>query len=190
MKNLALVLTLLIVPFLNMMAQVTYESNDPLFGTPLGYLGWNDNSNTNLDIRQNNIIRMRFSAEFWPGYNNIGPVNNVNRIFVPSNSGVTQGNVFSILQLGDDLDNNLERDRMHKGITMGAGNDIFWSGIIQDPENDDNQTGGDAVIAWGDHEDPEDNGPDNFRFLFISNLTSASTGPNSDQGPDCMTPQG
>jgi len=158
------------------------------FANPGDFVGTTNNAP--LEFRQFNIRRALFTSENWPGYNNIGPVNNVNRIFVPSNSGVTQGNVFSILQLGDDLDNNFERDRMHKGITMGAGNDIFWSGIIQDPENDDNQTGGDAVIAWGDNEDPEDNGPDNFRFLFISNFTSASTGPNSDQGRDCITPQG
>ena len=134
-----IILVVLVFATLQAAAQVTYEDNDPGANMPLGYLGWNDNQNFNLDIRQNNIIRTRFSAEFWPGYNNIGPVNNVNRIFVPSNSGVTQGNVFSILQLGDNLDNNLERDWMHKGITMGAGNDIFWSGIIQDPDKNDSQ---------------------------------------------------
>ena len=113
--------------------QVTYVDNNPFANPiPLGYIGWNDNSNTNLDIRQNNIIRTRFSAEFWPGYNNFGPVNSVNRIFVPSNSGLFQANSFSIVQIGDELDLTLERDRMHKGISIGAGNDIFWKGIIQD----------------------------------------------------------
>ena len=107
------------------------------FANPGDFVGTTNNAP--LEFRQFNIRRALFTSENWPGYNNIGPVNNVNRIFVPSNSGVTQGNVFSILQLGDDLDNNLERDWMHKGITMGAGNDIFWSGIIQDPDKNDSQ---------------------------------------------------
>jgi hypothetical protein len=82
---------------------------------------------------------------------------------------------------------------MHVGITYGAGGDLMYTGIIQDPANAGNQTGGDAVIAWGDNQNGGlGQGPDNFRFLFIANLTSATTGPNSDQGRETMriTPRG
>jgi len=178
---------------LTLKAQVTYETNDPgLNPIPLGYIGWNDNLNTNLDVRQNNIIRMRINNENWPGYNNRPAINNVNRIFLPLNTGITQGNVFSILQLGVDLDVNLQREWMNTGITIGAdGNDLLWTGIIPDPDNDDSQQGGDAAIAWGDNA-PGQFGPDNLRFLFISQLTAANNGPNSDQGRETMriTPGG
>ncbi|MFT6997508.1 MAG: hypothetical protein ACJAQ4_001262 [Cryomorphaceae bacterium] len=49
------------------------------------------------------------------------------------------------------------------------------------------------MIAWGDNQTgPPGQGPDNFRLLFIANLTSATTGPNSDQGRETMriTPRG
>jgi len=76
---------------------------------------------------------------------------------------------------------------MNTGITIGAqGNDLLWSGIIPDPDNDGSQIGGDAAFAWGDNASGQF-GPDNLRFLFISNFNSAATdGPGSDQGRETM----
>ena len=49
--------------------QVTYETNDPLANPiPLGYVGWNDNTNEDLDFRQNNTRRLRMSGVDWLGY--------------------------------------------------------------------------------------------------------------------------
>jgi len=169
-------------------SQVTYETNDPgLTPVPLGFLGWNDNSNENLDIRQNNLIRTRFSGENWPGYNTIPAINDINRIFIPLEGGVFQPYVFSILQLGEELNPIFQREWMSTGITIVAqGNDLLWSGIIHDPDNDGSQIGGNATFAWG-HNAAGQFGPDNLRFLFISNFNSAATdGPGSDQGRETM----
>jgi len=169
-------------------SQVSVDDNLPFTGR---YLGFNNNSIIDLPL-ENNGVRTVYSFEDWPGYNNRPAIDNVNRIFLPLEPTITQGNVFSILQLGVDLNVNLQREWMNTGITIGAeGDDLFWTGIIPDPDNDDSQQGGDAAIAWGDNAAGQF-GPDNFRFLFISNLTSDSTGPNSDQGLETMriTPQG
>lgn len=168
--------------------QVTFESNLP-FGNR--YLGFDNSSGIDLPL-ENNGVRTLYSFENWPGYNNRPAINNVNRIFLPLDPSIIQADVFSILQLGEELDNDLQREWMNTGITIGAeGNDILWTGIIPDPDNDASQIGGDAAIAWGDNQAGQF-GPDNFRFLFISDLTSAATGPGADQGLETMriTPQG
>jgi len=83
-KNIISCLAAYILFALAAKAQVTYQTNNPTANPlPLGFLGWNDNSNENLDIRQNNLIRTRFSGENWPGYNTIPAINDINRIFIP-----------------------------------------------------------------------------------------------------------
>ena len=168
-------------------SQVSVDDNLPFTGR---YLGFNNNSIIDLPL-ENNGVRTVYSFEDWPGYNNVGQQLNSSRIHFPTDPLEIQADIFSIIQIGDTINPAFQRDWMQVGTTYGAGGDLMYTGIIQDPANAGNQTGGDAVIAWGDNENGGfGQGPDNFRFLFISNLTSASTGPNSDQGPNCMTPQG
>ena len=170
-------------------SQVTVDNNNPICGR---FLGFNSTSGIDLPL-ENNGVRTLFSFENWPGYNNIGPQNNSSRIHFPTDPLEVQADIFSIVQIGDIINPAFQRDWMQVGTTYGAGGDLMYTGIIQDPANAGNQTGGDAVIAWGDNQSGgSGQGPDNFRFLFISNLTSATTGPNSDQGRETMriTPQG
>jgi len=69
-------------------SQVTYEDNDPGANFPLGFLGWNDNSNQTLTIRQNNWPRMRIWGENWAGYNSVAGVNNALRIWMPLGTNI------------------------------------------------------------------------------------------------------
>jgi len=185
-KHTVLIILLILLTTLSF-GQVTLESNLPALGR---YLGFDDSSLIDLPL-ENNGVRTLFSFEDWPGYNNVGQQLNSSRIHFPTDPGEVQADIFSIIQIGDTINPAFQRDWMQVGTTYGAGGDLMYTGIIQDPANAGNQTGGDAVIAWGDNENGGfGQGPDNFRFLFISNLTAASAGPNSDQGRDCMTPQG
>jgi hypothetical protein len=164
-------------------SQVSVDDNLPFTGR---YLGFNNNSIIDLPL-ENNGVRTLFSFEDWPGYNNIGQQLNSSRIHFPTDPAEIQADIFSIIQIGDIINPLFQRDWMQVGTTYGAGGDLMYTGIIQDPANEGNQTGGDAVIAWGDNQTgPPGQGPDNFRLLFIANLTSATSGPNSDQGRETM----
>jgi hypothetical protein len=163
--------------------QVTIDDNVPALGN---YVGFDNFSTIDLPI-ENNGVRTLYSFEDWPGYNNRPAISNANRIFMPIEPGITQPNIFSLLQIGWDLDVALQREWMNAGITIGAdGNDLMWTGIIPDPDNDDSQAGGDAAIVWGDNISPAAFGPDNLRFIFINDLTTATDGPSSDQGCETM----
>ena len=160
-------------------AQVTYEDNNPSANSPLGYLGWNDISNTDLDIKQNSRERMKFSSIFWPGYNGAPFTANASRIFLSIDGTETMA-PFSMMHLGYEIEPTLYRPWMNVGTTYGAGIDIMYTGILQSPGNSNNELVTDAVVAWG----CQDEGPsaDNFRFLFIKE----STGNPDDQGLETM----
>jgi hypothetical protein len=187
MKNLAIVLTLLIVPFLNMTAQVSYESNDPLFGSPLGYIGWNDNTNEDLDFFQNNSERLRMTSVTWPGYNGASALPNASRMYLGINGNQFATTVFppveldpfSLLHMGYNINNGLRRPWMNVGITYGAGRDIMYTGVIQSPGSSNNGDITDAVIVWGCNDSSSAVGPDNLRFLFISPTTDITQPPSS-----------
>ncbi len=73
----------------NMQAQVTYETNNPTANPiPMGFLGWDDNTNQTLTIRQNNWPRMRIWGENWAGYNSVAGVNNALRIWMPLGTNI------------------------------------------------------------------------------------------------------
>ena len=178
----------------NIQAQVTYETNDPTANPiPMGFLGWNDNTNETLNIRQNSWPRMRIWGENWAGYNSVAGVNNALRIWMPSDNTEFQTDVFSILQMGEGINLGFQRQWMNVGTTYGAGGDFMYTGMLQDPDGSGSQTGGDAVIAWGDNDDylPVQ-GPDNLRFLFLSSNTTSAPRSSEDQGRETMriTPMG
>jgi hypothetical protein len=191
MKNILLsaVFTLLIA---HALCQVTYEDNNPLTNPiPLGYLGWNDNTNTNLNILQNNTLRERFTSVNFAGHNGSNAVNNASRMFLGLNGGFQ--NPFSMIHMGSNITNFLQRPWMNVGITMGASQDILHLGILQRamPGSDANQI--DAVLAWGCNDDiyAPFAGPDNFRFLFIAPTNGTGDGAAA-QGRETMriTPMG
>jgi len=159
-------------------SQVTYEDNDPNANpVPLGYLGWNDNTNTNLNILQNNTLRERFTSVNFAGHNGANAVNNASRIHLGLNGNFQ--NPFSMIHMGANINSFLYRPWMNVGITMGVPGDILHLGILQRamPGSHVNQI--DAVLAWGCNDDyfVPGSGPDNFRFLFI-----APTGVDGDAG--------
>ncbi len=175
------------------MAQITYESNDPNFNpTPLGYVGWNDNTNTDLNFRQNNIRRLRMTSVNWPGYNSAPATNNANRMFFGIN-GNNMNTPFSMLHLGYNINANLYRPWMNVGTTYGAGADIMYTGIMQSPGNSGNGNIIDAVVAWGDNDNffAPANSPDNLRFIFLAPTGSNSPG-SAMEGLETMriTPRG
>jgi len=151
----------------SLLAQTTYSTNDP-FATPipLGYIGWDDNSNTDLNIRQNNTRRMRLTSVFWSGYNAAPSTPNASRMFLGIN-GNDMNPPFSMMHLGYEIDVDLQRQWMDVGTTYGAGADIMYTGLMQSPGNSNNALMVDAVLAWGCNAGGT-NGPDNLRFLFIT----------------------
>jgi hypothetical protein len=169
-------------------SQVTLESNLPALNR---YVGFDNSSGIDLPL-ENNGLRTLFSFENWPGYNSIAAQNNANRIYFPTDPSETQADIFSLIQIGDGINSNFQRDWMHVGITYGAGGDLMYTGIIQDPANAGNQTGGDAVVVWGDNETVGTQGPDNLRFIFMSAINPNNPGAGDDQGLETMriSPQG
>lgn len=132
-------------------AQVTYEDNDPGANTPLGFLGWNDNTNTILDIRQNNLRRERFRSVAYTTLDGV-VYNSASRISYP-----LQGlnfNPFSMHHLGLSVTTTLRRSWMNVGTTYTDNADIMHVGLYRQPDSTYNANGNvtDAVIAWGDNE--------------------------------------
>jgi len=160
------------------------------FVAPGQFLG--STNNQFLELRQNNTIRTRYTNVNWPGYNNSPAVNNVSRVFY--GLGNNYQLPFSMMHLGQNINANLQRPWMNVGTTYGAGADIMHLGLMQSPTEESSANVVDAVIAWGCNDDvfSPQNGPDNFRFLFISPTTVNNPGPNSPQGRETMriTPMG
>ena len=191
MKNqFYLILCMLVIPVLGQ-SQATTLGNTPTF--PPEFLGWNDNLNTNLDILQNNTIRMRFNSTNWPGYNGAPGVPNSSRIHLGLD-GNTFANPFSMLHMGENINPTLSRPWMQVGTTYGAGADIMYTGILQSPGNSNNGDVVDAVIAWGCNDQlwfPA-NGPDNLRFLFLAPANQPVSPGSATEGLEVMriTPWG
>ena len=179
---------------LQVSGQVTYETNDPGLNTPLGYLGWNDNTNEDLLIRQNNDRRMRFTGVNWPGYNDAAALLDVSRIFLGQRDVDNEPTPFSMMQLGENINDDLARDWMNVGTTYGVGGDILYFGIIESPGNSNNSAVTDGVIAWGCNDDNfvPGNGPDNFRFLFLAPTDEPQSPGSAIEGLETMriTPNG
>lgn len=174
--------------FTSTYSQVTYEENNPNINpVPLGYLGWNDNNNTLLRIRQHNTVRMQFENENWTGINGTSLVR-ANRVSMPAGTNLIQ-TPFSILHLGYSSALGMKRDWMNIGTTYAAQVDVFYVGLIERPLGPITQT--DAVLAWGCDDEPEA-GPDNLRFLFIEPEDQTPTDADTEQGRETMriSPQG
>lgn len=188
-------LTLLTLVLISQVAvsQATIEDNTPSFGA---FLGWDDITNENLDILQNNTLRQRFTSENWAGLNGVG-ANNASRIHLGLNGNFQ--NPFSMIHMGTNISGNLQRPWMNVGLTMGATADILHLGLLQRPVPGGPNSQVDAVIAWGCNDDINvpGAGPDNFRFLFIAPDPpfppgSPSGDANEEQGRETMriTPMG
>lgn len=158
--------------------------------SPGQFLG--STNNGFLDFRQNNVQRTRYQNIVWQGHNNAPAVTNANRIHYGLNGNNQVP--FSMMHLGQNINQNLYRRWMNVGTTYGAGADIMYAGLLQSPTEQSNASVVDAVIAWGCNDDSffPQNGPDNFRFLFISPTNVNNPGPNSPQGRETMriTPMG
>lgn len=148
-----------------------------------------------LFIFQDAIARAVFDREDYTGVNN-GSFISANRIALPLNTGNSiVNNRFSILNMGSGLDPLLERTWMNVGTTLGFRGDIMYTGLMEMPTTSYGGNGAitDAVIAWGcnDENFSPQNGPDNFRFIFI-NPTDEGGPPAQEQGKEIMrlTPEG
>ncbi len=181
---------LILISFLSNPLQAQWDLN----GNPVApgqFLG--STNNGLLDLRQNNTTRTRYQNVVWQGHNNAPAVTNANRIHYGLNGNNQVP--FSIMHLGQNITQNLYRRWMNVGTTYGAGSDIMYAGLLQSPTQQSNASTVDAVIAWGCNDDnfAPQNGPDNFRFLFIAptNLNN-NPGPSSSQGRETMriTPMG
>ncbi len=180
-------------------AQVTVLGN--VGGGP-EYLGWSaanlfplnisHQGNQFININQNNIARMRFqNLNNWTGLNGAAGVNQ-NRVMLSSN-GTFQGTPMSILQLGSNLNNALQRNWMNVGTTYGSNLDIMYVGLIDRPT-----TGSvaltDAAFAWGcnDNNFSPGAGPDNMRFIFITPIGNTAGLGDNQLGREVMriTPMG
>lgn len=148
-----------------------------------------------LWVNQNNLQRLRFNSETHVGLNLT--TTNANRISLNlNNAAVIQNDLFSILNMGTNLSNALERPWMNVGTTMGFRGDIMYTGLLNMPVGSYGSSSTavvDAVIAWGCNDNGfiPANGPDNFRFIFISPTTATGAGSQS-QGRETMriTPMG
>ena len=159
-----------------LMAQATYQTNDPFANpSPLGYLGWNDVQNTDLDILQNKTLRVRLNSVNWTGYNISGGTTNASRVFMGIN-GNNMTTPFSMLHLGYNISTALRRDWMNVGTTYGASADFMHVGLMVSPKGAANNSIVDAVVGWGDNDDiyAPGSGPDNLRFLFFAPTFSNS----------------
>ena len=183
MKNIILVTAMLMFSTA-LFAQATWEDNDPLGNFPTGFLGWDDVTNENLDILQNNTLRTRFTSVNWTGLNGLS-TNNASRIHLGLDGNFQ--NPFSMLHMGTNINTNLQRPWMNVGLTMGASQDFMHLGILQraTPTSDNLQV--DAVVAWGCNDDIFDpgKGPDNLRFLFLTPTAMSGMHPACLQ--DCTT---
>ncbi len=176
--------------------QVSYLTNDPNANTPLGFLGWGvPNDNTDLNIRQNNLRRIRMSSVIYPQYNYsmADTTFNASRMFFGIN-GNNMATPFSMMHLGYNISANLRRNWMNVGTTYGAGADIMHVGLINRPAIANNNAQVDAVIAWGCNDQffSPVNGPDNLRFLFLAPTTATASPGSAQEGLETMriTPWG
>ncbi|MCZ4407993.1 tail fiber domain-containing protein [Cryomorphaceae bacterium 1068] len=179
-------------------SQSTTDSNVPFNNA---FLGWNDSGNTDLDFLQNNTNRIRMTSTTWGGYGGAPLLPNASRMYFGVNGNtfetttlpVVEQVPFSIIQMGYDITPGLRRDWMNVGTTYGAGQDIFYTGILQSPGTANNSDITDAVIAWGCNIPGSTVGPDNIRFLFISPTTDLiQTESSTEEGRETMriTPYG
>ncbi|MFT6997509.1 MAG: hypothetical protein ACJAQ4_001263 [Cryomorphaceae bacterium] len=130
MKIYKIIITLLLAVTYHIgFGQVTDDTNAPVGGN---YVGFDNNSIIDLPL-ENNGVRTLFSFEDWPGYNNIGQQLNSSRIHLPTDPAEIQADIFSIIQIGDIINPLFQRDWMQVGTTYGAGGDLMYTGIIQDP---------------------------------------------------------
>jgi hypothetical protein len=174
--------------------QATYATNDPTTNPiPLGSIGWNDITNTDLNFGQNNTRRLRMTSVSWPGYNGSAATLNASRMFfgIDGNNMTTP---FSMMHLGYNISANLRRNWMNVGTTYGAGADIMHVGLLNRPAIANNNAQVDAVIAWGCNDQffSPVNGPDNLRFLFLAPTTATASPGSAQEGLETMriTPWG
>lgn len=186
-------LTLLIVLMTVLGLSETYAQWWDLGGNaagPFDFLGTTNNQTFRLF--QNNIERTRYTNGAFAGYNLQGPIPNVNRIFYGINGNFQ--NPFSMFHMGFNINANLSRPWMNVGITMGAGADIMYTGILQGPISAANTNTVDAVVAWGcnDANRAPGNGPDNLRFLFLAPSNQPASPGSAPEGLETMriTPWG
>ena len=186
-------LSLILVCFLTLnltYGQVTIESNTPTGNNQ--FLGWSDTDDTNLEIKQNNQVRMRFTNIDWEGLNG-EDANNVQRTMMYSHGLTPNYTPFSILHLGRPIGSTLYRPWMHVGTTYSSNVDLMYVGLIDRPTADGPNAATDAVVAWGCNDllNSPDAGPDNFRFLFIASTNGDGPGA-TEQGREVarFTPEG
>jgi Chaperone of endosialidase len=145
-------------------------------GTRLGLLSNGDAElaqleNLNLDFRQNNRLRQRFTNLLaYSGLNGI-VYSNTNRVFFPNSAATGIVQAFSVIHAGEgSINANLQRNWMNVGATFTANQDILHLGLMEraDPSGG---TQTDAVITWG-CQDNSPTGADNFRIIYIEPTTS------------------
>jgi hypothetical protein len=173
-------------------AQSSYADNDPLGNSPMGFLGWDDTGNQNLDIFQNNTLRQRLTS--LPTYTGINgyTVSNAYRTYFSENGNFQTP--YSMLHMGSNVSTTmLQRPWMNVGVTMTSSQDILHLGIIDRPVSSTANQQIDAVLAWGCNPGSGAAGPDNFRFLFLQPTNVfPSTDAATQQGRETMriTPLG
>jgi hypothetical protein len=140
MKNTLIVMAFLLVAYFSF-SQVTYEDNNPNNNNPLGYLGWNDAQNINLNVLQNNLLRMRFTSIPYTPVGGIpdGQTQNytsASRILLDIQGAGNPNavNPYSMLHLhGSSSVTGLQRNWMHVGLrTPGtSGEDVTETTIAR-----------------------------------------------------------